>query len=77
LPKDWYFRITEHIFVVKKKRIPTYLPTSKIVGRVRGNRNIFNCGPCDGKSSHCLWQGELKKEINLENKWSDSLQSFF
>jgi hypothetical protein len=34
-PKDRYFRI-------KKK--PTYLPTSKIVGRVRGNRNIFNCG---------------------------------
>ena len=43
-PKDRYFRITEHIFVVKKKK-PTYLPTSKIVGRVRGNRNIFNCGP--------------------------------
>jgi hypothetical protein len=42
-PKDRYLRITEHIFVVKKKK-PTYLPTSKIVGRVRGNRNIFNCG---------------------------------
>ena len=60
-PKDRYFRITEHIFVVKEKEKPTYLPTSKIVGRVRGNRNIFNCGPSDGKSSHCLWQGELKK----------------
>ena len=43
LPKDQYFRITEHIFVVKKKKT-TYLPTSKIVGRVKGNRNIFNCG---------------------------------
>ena len=68
-PKDRYFRITEHIFVIKKKaylpishtellvlagsrpttlygRLPTYmyLLTSKIVGRVRGNRNIFNCG---------------------------------
>ena len=42
-PKDRYFRITEHIFVVKKKK-PTYLPTAKIVGQVRGNRNIFNCG---------------------------------
>ena len=43
-PTDRYFRIIEHIFVVKKKKKPTYLPTSKIVGRVRGNRNIFNCG---------------------------------
>ena len=43
-PKDRYFRITEHIFVVKERKNPTYLPTSKIVGRVRGNRNIFNCG---------------------------------
>jgi hypothetical protein len=44
LPKDRYFCITEHIFVVKKKKKPTYLPTSKIVGGVRRNRNIFNCG---------------------------------
>ena len=45
LAKDRYFRTTEHIFVVKKKKKkPTYLLTSKIVGRVRGNRNIFNCG---------------------------------
>jgi hypothetical protein len=43
-PKDRYFRITEHIFVVKKKKKPTYPPTAKIVGQVRGNRNIFNCG---------------------------------
>ena len=28
----------------QKTKKPTYLPTSKIVGRVRGNRNIFNCG---------------------------------
>ena len=42
-PKDRYFLITEHIFVVqKKKSLPTY--TSKIVGRVRGNKNISNCG---------------------------------
>jgi hypothetical protein len=44
-PKDRNFRITEHIFVVKKRKsLPTYLPTSKIVSWVRGNRNIFNCG---------------------------------
>ena len=43
-PKDRYFHITEHIFVVKKKKKPTYPLTSKIVGPVRGNRNIFNCG---------------------------------
>ena len=41
-PKDRYFHITKHIFVIKKKS--PYLPTSKIVGRVRGNRNIFNYG---------------------------------
>jgi hypothetical protein len=28
----------------KKKKKPTYLPTSKLVGGVSGNRNIFNCG---------------------------------
>ena len=42
-PKDRYFRITE-TSLSSKKKIPTYLPTSKIVGGVRGNRNIFNCG---------------------------------
>ena len=45
-PKDRYFHITEHFTLPstslssKKKS----LPTSKIVGQVRGNRNIFNCG---------------------------------
>ena len=54
-PKDRYFRITEHIFVVKeKKSLPTYLPTSKIVGRVRGNRNIFNCGLTYKTNKKCL-----------------------
>jgi hypothetical protein len=34
LPKDWYFRITEHIFVAKKKEaesLPTY-PLPKLWG---------------------------------------------
>ena len=46
----------------QKKKKPTYiyLPTSKIVGRVRGNRNIFNCGLIH----LCLpglekWQGKM------------------
>jgi len=33
-----------YIMMQKKKKKPTYLPTSKIGGQVRGNRNIFNCG---------------------------------
>ena len=51
----WKFRILDsfcqkiNIFALSStslssKKKPTYLPTSKIVGRVRGNRNIFNCG---------------------------------
>ena len=28
----------------KKKNLPTYLPNLKILGRVRGNKNIFNGG---------------------------------
>ena len=40
-PKDRNFRTS---LSLKNKKKPTYLPTSKIVGRVRGNRNIFNCG---------------------------------
>ena len=26
--------------------------------------------PSDGKSSHCLWQGELKSKLKEFNKWS-------
>ena len=37
------YRLPSTSFVVQKKK-PTYLPTFKIVGRGRGNRNIFNCG---------------------------------
>ena len=52
----WKFRIIDsfrqkiNIFALpstslsSNKKNPTYLPTSKIVGPVRGNRNIFNCG---------------------------------
>ena len=38
LPKDQYFRITEHIFVVKKK---DYLPT-----------HFQNCGSSKGKQKY-------------------------
>jgi hypothetical protein len=51
----WKFRILDsfrqkiNIFALpstslSSKKAKAYLPTSKIVGRVRGNRNIFNCG---------------------------------
>jgi hypothetical protein len=40
----------------KKAYLPTYLPTSKIVGRVRGNRNIFNCG----LKISIFWRNESK-----------------
>ena len=38
-PKDQYFRITEHIFVVKKKK--AYLPT-----------HFQNCGSGKGKQKY-------------------------
>ena len=39
-PKDWYLRITEHMFVVKKKE-STYLPT-----------HFQNCGTGKGKQKY-------------------------
>jgi hypothetical protein len=41
LPKDWYFHITEHIFVVKKKKQKAYLPT-----------HFQNCGAGKGKQKY-------------------------
>ena len=51
----------------KKKKptyLPTYLPTSKIVGRVRGNRNIFNCGLKNLEIS------KYKRFFSLERPWN-------
>ena len=39
----WYNLTEKKIF--KKKKIPTYLPTSKILGRETANKQFFKDGP--------------------------------
>jgi hypothetical protein len=80
-PKDRYLRITEHTFVVKKeKKKPTYLPTSKIVGQVRGNRNIFNCGLIQIHRKHWTqdteWrQIKQKTQHRKQKSWATQITS--
>jgi hypothetical protein len=63
-PKYWYLHYRAHLCRQKKK--PTYLPTSKIVGRVGGNRNIFNCGFSDLRQvSGFLWVLRFPPPIKL------------
>jgi hypothetical protein len=50
-----------------RKNSTTYLPTSKIVGPVRGNRNIFNCGPNWQLFLH--WYGQLVPNNNTKCKY--------
>ena len=62
---------------LSSKKKPTYLPTSKIVGRVRGNRNIFNCGLSDLRQVNgFLWILRFPSPIKLTVTIYRSLQVY-